>query len=98
MAPIDSRRRRLARKPWPWLVFAGLWAVVLIVNLSSLPLHGARIVQTVGAGLLLAMGLLAAVTMASEQRRERRKHDEWQPPPSGGRPQLGPPARRGGRP
>ncbi len=83
MAPTDSRLRRWARTPWPWLVFAGIWAVELIVNLSSLPLHGARIVQTVGAGLLLAMGLLVALTMASERRRERRRLAEQQPESDG---------------
>ena len=84
MAPIDSRRRWWARTPRPWLVYASIWAVVLILNLSSLPLHGARIVQTVVAGLGVAMGLLGALTMASERREERRKLVEHQPPPSGG--------------
>lgn len=84
MASIDSRRRSWARTPRPWLAYAGIWAIVLILNLSSLPLHGARIVQTVVAGLGVAMGLLRALTMASERREERRKLAEHQPPPSGG--------------
>ncbi len=57
--------------------------VVLIVNLSSLPLDGVRIVQTVAAGLSVTMGVLAALAMALERRREQQNSASPRRPSSG---------------